>query len=237
MPALSVVIPLYNEERRLAEGLDGLAALRRSVREPVQAVWVDDGSADDTLAALKAHIFPGDLVLAEPHRGKGGALRAGVGAATGDRLLLVDVDWSVPPGEIAALLAVDADIVMATREGEGARRVDEPAWRHWTGRAFNTLVQRWVLDGIEDTQCGCKLVRRTAATDLFSRLTVQGWAYDVELLTAARARGYTMVEVPVEWRYAADTRVRLVRDGVAMARDVWRVRRNARAGRYGGAGR
>ncbi|MDP2307830.1 MAG: glycosyltransferase [Pseudomonadota bacterium] len=232
MRSLSVVIPLYNEERRLAEGFAGVAALRARVGFPVEVVWVDDGSGDDTLHALKLAVEAGDLLLAEPHRGKGGAVRAGVARTTGDRVLLVDVDWSVPAAEVEALLAVDADLVVATREGRGARRVGEPAWRHWTGRAFNHLVQRAVLPGLEDTQCGCKLLAGPLARDLFGRMRLDGWAFDVELLALARARGCSIREVAVEWRYGADTRVRPLRDGVAMAREVWWVRRNVAAGEY-----
>jgi glycosyltransferase involved in cell wall biosynthesis len=232
MPALSVVLPVWNEEHRLAAGLLGLAELRRHVGEEVEAVIVDDGSTDGTLAAAHAAVGPGDRVLAEPHRGKGGALRAGVMAATGDRVLLADIDWSVPPGQALLLADADADLVVATREGAGARRIGEPVWRHLLGRAFNQLVQGTVLAGHTDTQCGCKLLRRDVAHVLFERLTVEGWAYDVELLTLAHSLGFSVREVPVVWRFEADSRLRPVSDGVAMARELRRIRRNAREGVY-----
>jgi dolichyl-phosphate beta-glucosyltransferase len=232
MPALSVVLPVWNEEHRLAAGFDGLSELRRRAGVEVEAVWVDDGSGDGTLAAARAAAGPSDVVLAEPHRGKGGALRAGVMAATGDRVLLADVDWSVPPGQALLLLDADADLVIATREGPGSRRIGEPIWRHVLGRAFNQLVQGTVLAGHTDTQCGCKLLRREVARALFPRLTVEGWAYDVELLTLAHTGGFSVREVPVVWRFEADSRLRPWGDGVAMARELRRVRRNAREGRY-----
>jgi glycosyltransferase involved in cell wall biosynthesis len=232
MPPLSVVIPLYDEARRVADGVVGVEALRTLVG-PLEVIWVDDGSTDATLAALAARAEAGDIVLAEPHRGKGGALRAGVARATGDRVLLADVDWSVPPAEVRALLAVDADLVIATREGPGARRIGEPEWRHWMGRAFNTAVRLAVGVPHADTQCGCKLLRGAVAHALFDGLTLEGWAYDVELLALAHLRRHRVVEVPVEWRFEADSRVRPLRDAVAMAREVWRVRENVRAGRYG----
>jgi len=228
---LSVVIPLWNEEGRLAEGRAGVAALRARYGR-VEAVWVDDGSDDGTLAGLHAAAEADDVVVAAPHRGKGAALRAGVAAATGDRVLLTDVDWSVGPGEIPALLERDADVVIATREGAGARRVGEPPLRHWLGRAFNHAVQTLLLAGHEDTQCGCKLLRANVAKELFAATTVDGFALDVELLYLAHVRGHRVVEVPVVWRYEADSRVRPVADGIAMAREVWGVRRRARAGAY-----
>lgn len=226
------MIPLYDEAHRLAQGLAGVAELRQRLGEPVEAVWVDDGSRDGTLAAARAAAGPDDVVLAEPHRGKGGALAAGVAAASGDRLLLCDVDWSVAPGQVPLLTAEVADLVIATREGPGARRVAEPPWRHWMGRAFNRCVQDLLLAGHEDTQCGAKLLTRDAARDLFPRLTVPGWAYDVELLYVAHLRGHTVREVPVVWRYEADSRLRPLADGIGMARDLWRVSRRARAGAY-----
>jgi dolichyl-phosphate beta-glucosyltransferase len=222
MPALSVVVPVFNEEHRLAAGLAGLDTLRALVGA-LEVVLVDDGSTDDTLAVARQ---AQDIrVLAEPHRGKGGALRAGVMAATGDRILVADVDWSVGPSQVPILLESPADLVLATREGPGARRIGEPHWRHLLGRAFNQLVQQDLLTGHLDTQCGAKILSRACAHDLFPRLTVEGWAYDVELLLLAHARGWRVAEIPVVWRYEADSRLRPLADGFQMWRDVRRIRR------------
>lgn len=229
---LSVVIPLYNEERRLDAGLSGVAALRDLVDEPLEVIFVDDGSSDGTLSLLRERAHQGAVILAEPHRGKGGALAAGVRAATGDRVLLTDVDWSVQPAEVARLLAHTADVVLAVREGAGARRVGEPFRRHLVGRAFNLLVQTTLVAGHEDTQCGCKLLRSHAAHAIFDRLTVEGWAFDVELVVIAHVLGLELCEVPVTWRYQPDTRLVLARDGVQMARDVLHIRRRLARGRY-----
>jgi len=233
VPALSVVIPLYDEARRLALGLQGLSWLRRLLPDDVDAVLVDDGSRDDTLGLARQAAGPLTRVLAEPHRGKGGALRAGVLAARGERILLTDVDWSVPPPQVLRLLDHDADVVLATREGPGARRIGEPSWRHLLGRAFNRYVQSMLLAGHQDTQCGCKLLRRDAALSLFSRLQVEGWAYDVELLTLSHHLGLRVAEQPVAWRYEADSRLRPGVDALAMAREVWQIRRRLRRGAYG----
>lgn len=230
MPLISVVVPMFNERHRLPAGLAAIARLRERVPGDCEVILVDDGSTDGTLQAARA---AGARVLAEPHRGKGGALKAGVAVATGDRVLLADIDWSVDPAHVPAFLAVDADLVLATREGPGARRIAEPSWRHWLGRAFNLGVQQGLLGGHSDTQCGFKLLTREAARALFPRLTIDGWAYDVELLYLAHRAGFSVRELPVVWRYEADSRLRPVRDGVAMLRDVRRVRRNIRDGTYG----
>lgn len=229
---LSVVIPVYNEERRLPAGLQGVAALQALIDEPIELVIVDDGSTDRTLSVARDLVPQGAVVLSEPHRGKGGALSAGVLVARGDRVLLTDVDWSVAPPDAARLLAVDADVVLAVREGIGAHRLGEPLRRHLVGRAFNALVKVGVVAGHEDTQCGCKLLRRPAARSIFHRLTVDGWAFDVELVVVAHVLGLDIRELPVTWRYQPDTRLSMMRDSLAMARDVLHIRRRLRSGAY-----
>jgi dolichyl-phosphate beta-glucosyltransferase len=232
MGPLSVVVPVYQEIRRVQAGLEGLRGLRESWDGPVRAVFVDDGSTDGTPDALESGLAPGDVLLREPHRGKGAALRAGVAHTTDPWVLLSDVDWSVPPREALRLRATAADVAIAVREGPGARRVGEPLWRHLVGRAFNLLVQSTVLGGHADTQCGFKLLRGHLARELFSQTTLDGWAIDVELLALAHARGLEVAEVPVSWRFDPDSRVSFWRDGPRTAREVWGVRWRWKTGDY-----
>ena len=248
MEPLSVVLPVYDELRRIDAGLAGLRTLASAWEGPVTAIFVDDGSTDGTADALEARLATlrqtGEgpncevHVVRRAHAGKGAALRAGA-AHTGsaDWVLFTDVDWSVPPREVLRLYEVarsrQADVVIATREGLGARRVGEPIWRHLVGRAFNTLVQSWVLAGHPDTQCGFKLLRGEAARDLFAKTTLDGWAIDVELLVLAHAEGLRVEEVPVSWRYEPDSRVRVLGDALGTAREVWAVRWRWRTGAVG----
>jgi glycosyltransferase involved in cell wall biosynthesis len=244
-PTLSVVIPAYNEAVRLPATLAAVRAFLDEQRITHEVIVVDDGSADDTAALARA---AGVRVLAEPHRGKAAALRAGVRAATGERVLLMDADLATPIEEwtkCAAELDHGADIVIGSRELPGSRRIGEPWYRHVMGRGFNWLVQLLVMRGIRDTQCGFKAMRRTVAVDLFrwsrlypdaaEQLTVPAvTAYDVELLYVARRRGYTIAQVPVTWRFDAGTLVHPWRDTVRNFSDLWNVRRMARAGLYPG---
>jgi dolichyl-phosphate beta-glucosyltransferase len=229
MDALTVVIPLYDEVRRIDAGMAGLRRLREVWPASVEAILVDDGSTDGTADALATRLGPDDRLVRVPHAGKGSALRHGVAASTAPRVLLTDVDWSVAPEEALRLAEVRADVAIAVREGPGAHRVGEPPWRHHVGRAFNHLVRAAVLPGYQDTQCGFKLLDGALARTLFARCTLDGWAIDVELLAHAERAGARVVPVPVTWRYAPDTRVRLWRDGWSTAREVWRVRRALRA--------
>ena len=232
MPRLSVVIPLYNEEHRLQSGLVAIHRFAELVGSMPEVILVDDGSQDGTLAEAYRRAPWEALILPRPHLGKGGALRAGVARASGDRILLTDVDWSVSPEETLRLLHHDADVVAAVREGAGARRLGEPTWRHLLGRAFNKVVQGGLLPGFQDTQCGCKLLRRDCAKALFSELRLQGWAYDVELLYLARRWGMRVQQVPVTWRYEADTRLSVLGDSWSMAWELAQIRHRARMGAY-----
>ncbi len=218
-------MPCYDEAHRLKGTFQGLRTLQGALPFPVEVILVDDGSRDGTaqLAEELGSTLSGFRVLREPHRGKGGALRAGVFAAQGEFVFLADADWSMPPEQVLAFLPpalVDFDVAIASREVRGAVRHGEPLRRHLLGRAFNRLVQAAVLPGIEDSQCGFKCLRREAALALFSTTRSDGWAFDVELLLRARQQGLRVREVPIDWHYRADSRLRPGRDGLAMAWEV-----------------
>jgi dolichyl-phosphate beta-glucosyltransferase len=155
-------------------------------------------------------------------------------AAQGENLLLCDADLAVPVEELPRFLppATEADVVIASREIPGARRVGEPAHRHLLGRAFNWVVRRVTGLPFADTQCGFKLFRRSAARELFALQRIDGFGFDVELLYLARRRGLRIVELPVLWRYGEGSRVRPWRHSWAMLGEALAVRWNAWRGRY-----
>jgi glycosyltransferase involved in cell wall biosynthesis len=234
---ISIVIPAYNEARRIALTLDELRAVLPSMCASWEVRVVDDGSADDTAALVEAAARADERIVLqrEPHRGKGAAVRAGLLAARGDRRFMCDADLSMPIGELPRFLSLvpaECDVAIGSREGLGARRVGEPIHRHWMGRLFNHLVRLGTLGGISDTQCGFKLFSRQAVERIFPRTTIDGWAFDIEVLSIARRQGLRIVEVPIEWHYREHSRVSLVRDSFRMARDVFRVRANALQGKY-----
>jgi dolichyl-phosphate beta-glucosyltransferase len=149
---------------------------------------------------------------------------------------LCDADFSMPVEQISRLLAgIDngADIAIGSREAPGAQRIGEPRHRHLMGRVFNWLVGVVAVPRIDDTQCGFKAFRGNAAHELFARQRIDGWAFDVEVLFLASRGGYRIVEVPITWRYDPSSRVRPVRDTIAMMRELVAIRLNAMRGLYG----
>lgn len=238
---VSIVVPAYNEQERLPACLEQLGAFVRTRTLPMEVIVVDDGSSDATydMARTYADAAGGDAirVLKRPHTGKGGAVRAGVLDSLGEYVAICDVDLSVPVGVLAqfgAAAFAQADILIGTREGEGACRYNEPLHRHIMGRAFNRLVQALLVPGISDTQCGFKALRRPVALHLCQLQTINGWAFDVEWLVIACHHGYRIVEVPVQWYHEdRNSRINPLRDALGMAREVLRIRRNLSSGLYG----
>lgn len=243
-PYLSIVIPAYNEARRLPQTLEAILAYARQQPYEVEILVVDDGSSDAT--ASIAEQYAGVQVLRRNHYGKGFTVRAGALAARGDYVLLCDADLAVPIDEwekLHACLTNGYDLAIGSREGIGARRIGEPWYRHVMGRIFNLIVQAIAVPGIQDTQCGFKALSRTATKTLFRRMKIYGeverplvgaavTAYDVELLFLARRYRYRVAEVPVHWHYGTETKVDPIRDSLRNLRDVLRIRLHDLRGDY-----
>ena len=227
--SVSVVIPAFNEENRLPGTLAAIVGYLGQTPWNWTIHVVDDGSRDGTAAVVERFRQQDTRVVLqrEPHGGKGAAVKAGLLAAAGEYRFICDADLSMPIRELARFLPpelTDADVAIATREGAGARRVGEPARRHLVGRAFNYLVQRLLLPGLNDTQCGFKMFTAPAVERIFPDLTIGGWSFDIEALYLARRRGLRIVEVPIEWHYRAESRLNVLRDGPAMFLDLLRIR-------------
>lgn len=236
-PLLSLIIPAYNEGERLPQTLPPVFAFLEAQPYPFEIILVNNNSRDNTRAiALEfAASHPYLRVLDEPRQGKGAAVRSGMLAAAGEYLFMADADFSMPVEEIAKFLPPKLegyDVAIGNREGPGAVRYNEPQYRHLMGRVFNFYVKVLAIPGHEDTQCGFKCFRRDVALDILPYQTIDGWAFDVELLFIALRRGYTIVEVPIHWYYGENSRVSPVRDTVNMIREVLKIRYNGFMGRY-----
>ncbi|GAB4542751.1 MAG: glycosyltransferase family 2 protein [Anaerolineae bacterium] len=234
---LSIIVPAYNEEKRLPKSLPQIIEFVKSQDYPVEIIVVDDGSTDRTAEIVKEFQkeAPFMTLLQVEHGGKGHAVKAGMMQANGEFLFLCDSDLSMPIAEVTRFLppALDGyDVAIASREIEGARRYNEPAYRHLMGRVFNLIVRVLAVHGIQDTQAGFKCFRREAARQLFPLQSINGWGFDVEILFVAQSRGMRIVEVPINWYYANRSQVRPIQDTYNMLREVLKVRLNAWRGRY-----
>lgn len=240
-PRLSLIIPAYNEAQRLPNTLPLVVEFVLAQDFLVEVLVVNNNSSDNTrqIAATFAAQYPFVRVLDEPARGKGAAVRCGMLAAAGAYLFIADADLSMPITEVSKFLPpalTDYDVAIASREAPGAVRYDEPEYRHLMGRVFNLIVKILAVPGFQDTQCGFKCFRRQAALDLFQSQTVDGWAFDVELLYVALRRGYRVVEVPIHWYYQANSRISPIRDSIEMVWEVLKIRWKGLRGVYGAKG-
>lgn len=232
---LSIVIPAFNEARRIKATLDQLTTYLAGQPWDWEVRVVDDGSADRTAEIVEAASRANSRVVLqrEPHRGKGGAVKAGLLAAGGAYRFICDADLSMPPTELRRFLPpvlAGFDVAIGSREGAGARRIGEPWRRHTVGRMFNFAIRWLVVPGISDTQCGFKMFTAGSVQAIFPHATLDGWAFDVEVLCIARAQGLRVVEVPIEWHHRAESQVSVLRDSWGMLRDLFKVRARARRG-------
>ncbi len=239
-PLLSLIIPAYNEGERLPTTLPQVFAFLEAQTYPFEVILVNNNSRDNTreIALEFAATRPYLRVIDEMTQGKGAAVRTGMLAATGEYLFMADADFSMPVEEIAKFLPPqmgDYDVAIGNREAPGAKRYNEPAYRHFMGRVFNFYVKVLAIPGFEDTQCGFKCFRREVAWNILPCQTIDGWAFDVELLFIALRHGYHIVEVPINWYYGENSRVSPVRDTINMIREVLRIRYNGFTGRYDSA--
>lgn len=235
---LSVVIPSYNAETRIAAALAAVAAYLDTKPFTSEIVVVDDGSSDlttETARAALAGRARSRVLRRDWNLGKGATVREGVLAASGEIILFCDDDLSTPIDELdeaLAALEAGADIVIGSRaHPESEIRVRQHRPREWMGKIFNLLVRLFVLPGFRDTQCGFKAFRRAAARDIFARLRTPGFGFDVEVLALGRELGYRVVEIPVVWCDARPSRVRIFGGSWGMLKDLWRIRRLRRRGR------
>ena len=237
-PFLSIVIPAYNEEGRIAQTLETVVRYVNAQGYTWEVVVADDGSRDGTaeLVEAAAREDPRVRLVSLPHAGKGSAVRSGMLQARGRYRFLADADLSMPIEHLERFLPPQLDeyeIAIGSREAAGARRFHEPARRHLMGRIFNGMVRLLAVGGFSDTQCGFKCFEATAAESLFSRQRAEGFGFDVEVLFLGQKTGMRIKEVPIDWYYREGSKVSPVRDSLLMFRDLLSVRWNQLRGRYG----
>jgi len=232
---LSVVVPAYNEAARIGPSLRRAVDYLRRRGVPYELLVVDDGSRDATAQVAGGFAADGVTVLRHArNRGKGGAVKTGVLASRGGRVLLSDADFSTPIEELEKLEArlAGCPVVLGSRAVAGAEvQKRQPFYREIMGKTFNRVIRLLGVRGLRDTQCGFKLLQGDVARGLCAALTVDGFAYDVELVWLAQRRGLPVAEVGVVWVNSPDSRVSPIRSSLEMLRDVVLMRWRHRGGR------
>ena len=226
---LSMVIPAYNEARRLPPTLARLRDYLDAGADSYEVLVVDDGSDDDTVAVARAvaREWPQLEVLTLPdNQGKGAAVREGMLRARGALRAFSDADLSTPIEELPRLrshLGGACHVAIASRDAPGSDiQVHQPRWREFMGRSYNRILRLLVLPGIRDTQCGFKLFTSEAAEACFAPLETFRFGFDAEVLVRAHRRGWEIAEVPVRWRHVEESRVGGIGDALRMLFDlVW----------------
>lgn len=244
-PEITVVIPVFNEAHRICHTLEAVIAYFAD--RNAEILIVDDGSSDNTIALAEeiASNTPMVHVLAEKHRGKAATVLSGLEAAQGTIVGFMDADLATPLDtwdRCEQALQNGAGVAIASREGAGSRRLNEPAYRHVMGRVFNGLVRLLLLPGIDDTQCGFKVFSRATLDDVLPRMllyrdaqevrTARVTAFDVELLYLARKYGHEIAVIPITWEYGEQSKVNPLTDTIQNVMDVLKVKFNDLRGRY-----
>lgn len=236
---VSIVIPAYDEEARIEPTIRNTVALLAAQPLRWEIVVVDDGSRDGTVALCErlAAELPGVRVITSVrNRGKGHAVRVGMLAARGQVRVMCDADGSMPATELPRLLAPIADgtcaVAIGSRYAGGVAVERQPVWRRAWSRLCNLVIQKTLVPGVRDTQCGFKAFTADSARALFSRATIDGWAFDLEVLALAKRMQYVVLEVGVEWKDDKRSKVNPWKDLWKVIREAVTIKRNLRRGIY-----
>ncbi len=238
-PAVSIIIPAYNEALRIRTALDGVLAWLHAHPRAAEIIVVNDGSQDRTADIVREYAARGHhvrLMENATNCGKGCSVRNGILDAQGDVIMFTDADLSSPMEEAELLLAAigaGADCAIGSRWLDRRRQtIQQPLYRQIFGRMFNGVTRAVMGLPFADTQCGFKAFRREAAHEIFARQTIMRWGFDPEILFIALRMGYRVVEVPVTWGHDERSRMSYLRDGMKMLEEIARVRWNSLTGAY-----
>lgn len=235
---ISIVIPVFNEEKRITKSLEMIFAFLKSFKEETELIIVDDGSFDSTAKIVNEFKKKNDIkfIVQEKNSGKGAAIKTGVANASGSKILFTDVDLSVPIEFLESFnqaMTEDVDIVIGSREHPDSKIETPQHWlREFAGYSFTVLTNAILQVGVTDFTCGFKLFRREAARKIFSKQLIKRWSFDAETLFLAKKYQFEVKEMPVVWRHAEGSKVRFPQDLIDSFFGLLQIRINNLLGKY-----
>lgn len=235
---LSIIIPLYNEEKRVIESIGKLDSYFSNQKYSYEIIFVNDGSSDETISKLKTRISKLRnirIIDNKKNHGKGYVVRQGIMSAVGKYILFTDVDLSTPIKEIEKLLPYieKYPVVIGSRYlKKDSIKIAQPLSRRIISRVGNLFIKLFLGLSYVDTQCGFKLFESKAAKDIFKRSTIDRWGFDMEILAIAKALGYKVKEVAVDWYDDPRSQVRASRAAWNTIKEVAKIRDNIKKGVY-----
>jgi dolichyl-phosphate beta-glucosyltransferase len=237
--ALSLILPAFNEERRIGKSLEQIFRFCNAQGLSFEVLVIDDGSTDETVSFVRQRFrdHPELQILQQPaRRGKGAAVQRGMQQARGEHVFFSDADLSVPIETVLSFIVElqgNCDIAIGSRRAPGARiEVHQPFLRECLGRIFTSLSNVLLGARYFDVTCGFKGFKRDVAHDLARRQRLHNWSFDSELLFIARLKGYRVSEIPVSWRNEQGTKVRVWKDALVSFLGLLQIRLNQLLGKY-----
>ncbi|OGC44264.1 hypothetical protein A2V54_02875 [candidate division WWE3 bacterium RBG_19FT_COMBO_53_11] len=237
-PFLSIIVPAYNEESRLRKTLPDFLRFSTDSKRSVELVFVDDGSLDSTSKVIRKATegLKNVRLLGLPvNRGKGAAIREGMLSVRGKFRIFADADNSTPIWQAEKLLqaADERTVVIGSRYVSGSQiKIKQPFYRMVGSRFLNLIIRIILLPDIKDTQCGFKLFPQRAVEEIFPKIRLTRFSFDLEVLALAKEFGYRIKEVPIEWKDSPHSTVDPVKDGLKLLRDAIRIKINLMRGDY-----
>jgi dolichyl-phosphate beta-glucosyltransferase len=233
---ISIVIPAYNEEKRIKKSLIRIIAYLKSKSSKYEIIVVDDGSTDNTSKIVRGLNKNIRILQNKRNKGKGYSVKKGVLAARYRIILFTDADLSTPIEELGQFVKYTNDgydVVFGSRNLKSSKiKESQPFYRQLMGKTFPLLVNAITSLNFKDTQCGFKLFKAQAAKEIFSRQTIEGFAFDAEILFIANKLEYRIKEAPVVWSNSKESKVSPLKDSIKMSIDLLKIRLNELSGKY-----